>query len=204
MANTANRAATVATTAKGGTDKPAPKGGKAAKGAAPAATDAAPALPAPGDALAWQALYNALPAIAAARAGKYRESAGVLGCATTLYTLTAWGRDAAATGGRGPKGGFTVQALLCAALAQVYSATGTTPGAPVCGAAIAYMLCTTGPLLQALQPRGNGGACKTNAYLPPMPGAPAGAPVLPCPGWVSGYVRGNARLPAGLFNAVAG
>lgn len=171
--------------------------GAPAASALPANGQPAP-LPAPTNGQAWLALLAAVPGVGNGLPRKYGQAAGLLPCANASFNLTAWGQAAAAAGGKGPKGNYTVMALVAAATHAAQQALGLPASAHVCGAAIAYYMVTTPAITGPMQPRGvTGGACKTNYYIGKCA---TGAPQLPCMGWLSGYILGAARLPHGLLN----
>jgi hypothetical protein len=197
MARTSKKAAANATATAA--NLPAIVPGAATASALPANGQPAP-LPAANNGAAWLALLAAVPGVGNGQPRKYGATAGLLPCANNMFNLTAWGATAAAAGGKGPKGNYTVMALVAAATAAAQAALGLPASAPVCGAAIAYFMVTTPAITGPMQPRGvAGGACKTNYYVGKCPQG-TGALQLPCMGWLSGYILGAARLPAGLLN----
>lgn len=168
---------------------------------APAATLPAPAAPVCPmgvmPAAGWPAYNNAngwlalmlqnMPAIAAAKAHKYKAGAGLVPCANVLYGLTAFGHATAVNGGKGKSGKPTVLALMCVAHALAQNATQSNV---VCGAAVAYFAYAL-HVLGLLQT-----ATKTGKYI----GTNAQGHNVPCPAWLSGYISGAAR-GIGYFNA---
>lgn len=201
MARNTNKAAATAAKAAAtpAANVPAIVPGAPTASALPANGQPAP-LPAANNGAAWLALLAAVPGVGNGQPRKYGAGAGLLPCANAMFNLTAWGQAAAQAGGKGPKGNFTVMALVAAATHAAQQALGLPASAPVCGAAIAYHMVTVAAITGPMQPRGvAGGACKTSYYVGKCAQG-TGALQLPCMGWLSGYILGAARTPAMLLN----
>lgn len=201
MARNSNKAAATATKAAPAptANVPAIVPGAPVASALPANGQPAP-LPGATNGAAWLALLAAVPGVGNGLPRKYGQAAGLLPCANANFNLTAWGQAAAQAGGKGPKGNYTVMALVAAATHAAQQALGLPASGHVCGAAIAYYMVTTPAITGPMQPRGvAGGACKTNYYIGKCPQG-TGALQLPCMGWLNGYILGAARNPAMLLN----